>query len=53
MYIGTFNSDSEDVINQFPTDVVAALNEFKSSGVGNLMIDVSNNPGSKRVINQT
>jgi len=46
MYIGTFYTDSDDVINQFPGDVVSALDEFKSSGVTNLVIDVSNNPGS-------
>jgi|SRR5712672_1176422 len=41
MFIGTFEGD----LNQFPVDVEAVVNEFKSSGVTNLLIDVTNNPG--------
>jgi hypothetical protein len=46
MYIGTFATSSDAMVNQFPSDVVSAVNEFKASGVSNLMIDVTNNPGS-------
>jgi hypothetical protein len=47
MFIGTFAIEGNDTANaQFPTDVDAAVNEFKSSGVTNLLIDVTDNGGS-------
>jgi len=46
MVIGTFEADNEDLNNQFPDDVEAAVNAFKASGVTNLVIDVTNNDGS-------
>jgi C-terminal processing protease CtpA/Prc len=42
MFIGTF--DSPD-LSQFPADVAAAFDQFKASGVKNILIDVTNNPG--------
>ena len=45
MFIGTFEG-SDDANNQFPADIEAAVNEFKSSGVTNLLIDVTDNGGS-------
>ncbi len=47
MFIGTFAIEGNDNANaQFPADVEAAVNEFKSSGVTNLLIDVTDNGGS-------
>ena len=46
MVIGTFNAHNDDLNNQFPDDLEAAVNAFKSSGVTNLVIDVTNNDGS-------
>jgi len=46
MVIGSFNAHDEDLNNQFPDDVEAAVNAFKASGVTNLVIDVTNNNGS-------
>ena len=43
MFIGSFESENSD---QFPLDIDAAVKEFKSSGVTNLLIDVTNNGGS-------
>ena len=45
MFIGSFDG-SDDAEAQFPSDVAAAVNEFKSSGVTNLLIDVTDNGGS-------
>ncbi|KAF8270052.1 hypothetical protein EI94DRAFT_1723726 [Lactarius quietus] len=41
MFVGNFEGNS----SQFPVDVDAAVKEFKASGVKNLLIDVTNNPG--------
>ncbi|KAH9053619.1 hypothetical protein EDB87DRAFT_1569228 [Lactarius vividus] len=41
MFIGSFLGDPE----QFPLDVDAAVKQFKASGVTNLLIDVTDNPG--------
>ncbi|KAI0289964.1 hypothetical protein BC826DRAFT_1106720 [Russula brevipes] len=41
MFVGSFDGDTR----QFQLDVQAAINQFKSSGVTNLLIDVTNNPG--------
>jgi len=42
MFIGTFAIEgNDDANNQFPADVEAAVNDFKSSGVTNLLIDVT------------
>jgi len=49
MFIGTF--DSKDLI-QFPADVVAAFNRFKASGVKNILVDVTNNPGPCTFLNK-
>ena len=46
MVIGSFNAHDEDLNNQFPDDIEAAVNAFKASGVTNLVIDVTNNNGS-------
>jgi len=47
MYVGTFAIEgNDDANNQFPADVEAAVNDFKSSGVTNLLIDVTDNGGS-------
>jgi len=46
MFIGSFDVGSNALNNQFPSDVKAAVDEFKSSGVTNLVIDVTNNGGS-------
>ena len=45
MFISTFGG-SDSAVAQFPADVVAAVNEFQSSGVTNLIIDVTGNGGS-------
>jgi hypothetical protein len=42
MYVGSFLGDPV----QFPFDIVDAINQFKSSGVTNLLVDVTDNPGS-------
>ena len=42
MFIGSFEGD----FNQFQLDVDAAVQQFKASGVTNLLIDVTNNGGS-------
>jgi C-terminal processing protease CtpA/Prc len=42
MFIGTFDSDDT---NQFLSDVSAAFDEFKASGVKNILIDVTDNGG--------
>jgi hypothetical protein len=41
MYVGSFLGDPV----QFPFDIVDAINQFKSSGVTNLLVDVTDNPG--------
>jgi len=41
MFVGIFEGD----FKQFQFDVEAAINEFISSGVTYLLIDVTNNPG--------
>jgi hypothetical protein len=41
MFVGSFEADLE----QFPRDVNAAVEQFNASGVTNLLIDVTNNPG--------
>ena len=41
MFVGSF----EDDLNQFPLDVQAAVEQFKASGVTNLLVDVTNNGG--------
>ncbi|KAI0052380.1 hypothetical protein FA95DRAFT_1392982 [Auriscalpium vulgare] len=41
MFIGSFEGD----FVQFQTDTVAAINQFKASGVTNLLIDITNNGG--------
>jgi len=47
MFVGTFAIEgNDDATAQFPADVEAAVNEFKSSGVTNLLIDVTDNGGS-------
>ena len=43
MFISSFEPDD---LYQFPLDIDAAVKEFKSSGVTNLLIDVTNNGGS-------
>jgi hypothetical protein len=43
MFVGSFEQDD---ISQFPADVAAAFDQFKASGVKNILIDVTNNPGS-------
>jgi len=42
MFIGSFEQDD---LSLFPADVVAAFDQFKASGVKNILIDVTNNPG--------
>ena len=41
MFVGSFEADT----NQFPLDVQAAIEQFKASGVTNLVVDVTNNGG--------
>jgi C-terminal processing protease CtpA/Prc len=41
MFVGSFLGN----YTQFPIDVAAAVNQFKASGVTNLVIDVTNNGG--------
>ena len=50
MFIGSFASGDPNQTIQFPSDVDAAVKEFKSSGVTNLLIDVTNNGGSHRIV---
>ena len=46
MFVGSFDSnDNNDTYNYFQVDVRDAINQFKSSGVTNLLIDVTNNDG--------
>lgn len=42
MFIGSFEGN----FDQFQLDVDAAVQQFKASGVTNLLIDVTNNGGS-------
>jgi hypothetical protein len=42
MFVGSFGGN----YSHFPRDVEAAMNQFKASGVENLLIDVTNNGGS-------
>jgi len=42
MFVGSFGGN----FSHFPRDVEAAVNQFKASGVENLLIDVTNNGGS-------
>jgi hypothetical protein len=42
MFIGSFDQDD---ISLFPVDVAAAFDQFKASGVKNILIDVTNNGG--------
>ena len=42
MFFGNFAGDPI----QFQFDVIDAFNEFKASGVTNLLVDVTGNPGS-------
>ena len=44
MFVGTFGTTDSD-LTQFPIDVQAAVTQFTASGVTNLLIDVTNNPG--------
>lgn len=41
MFVGSFEGD----FNQFQTDTVAAMQDFKTSGVSRLLIDLTNNGG--------
>ncbi|KAK7684903.1 hypothetical protein QCA50_011736, partial [Cerrena zonata] len=41
MFVGSFEGD----FNQFQTDTVAAIDQFKASGVSRLLIDLTNNGG--------
>ncbi|KAI0267484.1 hypothetical protein BC834DRAFT_982168 [Gloeopeniophorella convolvens] len=41
MFVGSFEGE----FDQFPVDVEAAVNQFKASGVKNVLIDVTNNGG--------
>jgi hypothetical protein len=43
MFVGSFGGDPI----QFQFDVVDAMNQFKSSGVTNLLVDVTENGGSQ------
>jgi hypothetical protein len=46
MFVGSFDSnDNNDTYHYFQVDVRDAINQFKSSGVTNLLIDVTNNDG--------
>jgi hypothetical protein len=46
MFVGSFDSNNDnDTYNFFQVDVRNAINQFKSSGVVNLLIDVTNNDG--------
>ena len=41
MFVGSFAGN----LTKFPYDVHDAIKQFKSSGVTNLLVDVTNNPG--------
>ncbi|KAI0053221.1 hypothetical protein FA95DRAFT_941421 [Auriscalpium vulgare] len=45
MFIGSFEGD----YTQFQTDTVAAIAQFQASGVTNLLIDLTDNGGERRV----
>jgi len=45
MFVGSFEPDDGNAIYNFQVDVQNAINQFKSSGVTNLLIDVTNNNG--------
>ena len=46
MFVGSFDSnDNNDTYHYFQVDVRDAINQFKSFGVTNLLIDVTNNDG--------
>jgi hypothetical protein len=46
IFVGTFDSNNNnDTFNHFQVDVRNAINQFKSSGVANLLIDITNNGG--------
>jgi hypothetical protein len=45
MFVGSFEPDDDNAIYDFQVDVQNAINQFKSSGVTNLLIDVTNNGG--------
>lgn len=46
MFVGSFEGD----FNQFQTDTVAAIQQFKASGVTRLLIDLTNNGGMSMTI---
>lgn len=46
MFVGTFDADR----GQFPVDVDAAIKQLQESEVTNLIIDVTNNPGSCKAL---
>jgi hypothetical protein len=48
MFVGSFEGD----YYQFPLDVQAAVTQFKTSGVTNLLVDVTNNPGWCNALDQ-
>ena len=46
MFVGSFEGD----LDEFQTDVVSAINQFKASGVSQVLIDLTNNGGKLEVI---
>ena len=46
MFVGSFEGD----FDEFQTDVVSAINQFKASGVSQVLIDLTNNGGKLEVI---
>lgn len=45
MFVGSFEGD----FVQFQTDTVAAIQQFKASGVTHLLLDLTNNGGTSRM----
>ena len=45
MFVGSFEPNDDNDTYHFQVDVQGAIDQFKSSGVANLLIDVTNNGG--------
>ena len=44
MFVGSFDGD----FNEFETNVASTINQFKASGVSQVLIDLTNNGGKMR-----
>jgi hypothetical protein len=45
MFVGSFEANRDNDTYHFQVDIQGAINQLRSSGVTNLLIDVTNNGG--------